>query len=290
MVKTTRKPDWLRVPPPWGRNFSHTKSILREFGLETVCQNANCPNIGECYGSGTATFLIMGNTCTHGCRFCNIQGGKPLPLDTDEPKKVAKAVKLMELKFAVVTSVTRDDVEDGGAEHFARTIREIKTQNPECGIEVLVPDFQGKESSVRTVLDARPDVFNHNVETVARLYDEIRPEAEYSRSLKVLKYASQYTPSIPAKSGIMVGAGEKVDELHVLFDDLAEANVKMLTIGQYLPPSRAHHPLDRYYTPEEFSELKRAALKAGIKEVVSAPLVRSSYHAKELDEKLKDKE
>jgi lipoic acid synthetase len=277
-----KKPAWLKVPPPWGESFSQTRKILNEYGLETVCKNANCPNIGECFGSGTATFLIMGNVCTRNCRFCNIEGGKPSPLDKAEPGKIAKAVQLMKLSYAVVTSVTRDDLPDGGASHFAQTIQEIKISNPGCGIEVLVPDFQGNMDSVRLVLDAEPDVFNHNVETVPRLYPLMRPAADYQRSLDVLKYAASEKQGIPVKSGIMVGAGEAIDEIHKVFKDLKNSGVSILTIGQYLPPSRNHHPLDRYYAPEEFADLKIKAIEAGIGKVISSPLARSSYHAKDI--------
>ncbi|MBN2134748.1 MAG: lipoyl synthase [Acidobacteria bacterium] len=283
-----RKPSWLRVPPPWGSDFKQVNNILKEYGLETVCKNANCPNIGECYNSGTATFLIMGNVCTRNCRFCNIQGGKPEKLDVNEPKKVAKAVQLMGLKYSVITSVTRDDVPDGGAEHFAETIRRIRELSPECDVEVLVPDFRGSEDSVKTVLDAEPTVFNHNVETVPRLYKNLRPGADYRQSLDLLKFAHLYRNDIPTKSGLMVGAGETIDELKEVFTDLAIANVQLLTIGQYLPPSREHHPLDRFYSPDEFDQLKLDALSAGLKEVTSAPLVRSSYHAQEMENRLKE--
>jgi len=277
-----KKPDWLKVPPPWGENFSKTKKILGENNLETVCKNANCPNIGECFGSGTATFLIMGNVCTRNCRFCNIATGKPIPLDSDEPIKIARAVQLLKLSYTVVTSVTRDDLPDGGAGHFAQTIRDIQAVNPGCSIEVLVPDFQGNLKSVKTVLDANPDVFNHNVETVPRFYTQMRPSADYERSLSILRYAASLRPDIPVKSGLMTGAGETVSELHQVFADLKSAGVRILTIGQYLPPSRNHHPLDRYYSPEEFASLREAAMNEGIERVISSPLARSSYHAKEV--------
>jgi len=285
-MKIKRKPPWLKVSPPWGREFSQTSGILKRFGLETVCKNANCPNIGECYSSGTATFLIMGNVCTRNCRFCNIDSGEPPRLDADEPIKAARAVKAMNLSYAVVTSVTRDDLPDGGAAHFAETIKRIKSLNPGCPVEVLVPDFKGNTSSLDTVLAAAPDVFNHNVETVPRLYPELRPGADYSRSLRVLEYVNKANPRMPTKSGLMVGAGETRDELRELFSDLAEVGVRILTIGQYLPPSADHHPLDRYYHPEEFREMQHEASETGIDEVISAPLVRSSYHAKKLLEKL----
>jgi lipoic acid synthetase len=281
-MKRQKKPAWLKVPPPWGENFSKTRKILSEHNLETVCKNANCPNIGECFSSGTATFLIMGNVCTRNCRFCNITAGRPIPLDSDEPIKIAKAAQLLNLSYAVVTSVTRDDLPDGGAGHFSQTIRSICKLNPDCSIEVLVPDFQGNLDSVKTVLDANPDVFNHNVETVPRLYPQMRPSADYARSLNVLKYAASLRPDIPVKSGLMTGAGETVLELHQVFADLNSAGVRILTIGQYLPPSRNHHPLDRYYSPDEFAGLREAAMNEGIERVISSPLARSSYHAKEI--------
>jgi lipoic acid synthetase len=281
-MKHQKKPTWLKVPPPWGENFSKTRKILSEHNLETVCKNANCPNIGECFGSGTATFLIMGNVCTRNCRFCNITSGKPIPLDSDEPIKIGRAVKLLNLSYAVVTSVTRDDLPDGGAGHFAQTIRSIRELNPGCSIEVLVPDFKGNLDSVKTVLDANPDVFNHNVETVPRLYVQMRPSADYNRSLEVLRYAASLRPDIPVKSGLMAGAGETVPELHQVFADLNSAGVRILTIGQYLPPSKKHHPLDRYYSPDEFEDLREAAISKGVARVISSPLARSSYHAKEV--------
>lgn len=285
-MKHKRKPSWLRVPPPWGNEFNKTREILKELGLQTVCRNANCPNMGECYGSGTATFLIMGNVCTRNCRFCDIDEGKTTPLDPGEPARVARAVELMKLSYAVVTGVTRDDLPDGGAGHFAETIRKIHDLTPLCDIEVLVPDFLGSEESIKIVLDASPKVFNHNIETVKRLYPLLRPQAGYERSLDVLKFAAVYRKDIHTKSGIMVGAGETRKELRELFSDLADANVKLLTIGQYLPPSREHYPLDRYYTPEKFDALREEALSSGMKEVVSSPLTRSSYHARELNDKL----
>jgi lipoic acid synthetase len=285
-MKHQKKPPWLKVPPPWGENFSKTRKILSEYNLETVCKNANCPNIGECFSSGTATFLIMGNVCTRNCRFCNITSGKPIPLDSGEPKKIARAVKLLNLSYAVVTSVTRDDLPDGGAGHFAQTIRSIRELNAGCSIEVLVPDFKGNLDSIKTVLDADPDVFNHNVETVPRLYAQMRPSADYNRSLEVLRYAASLRPDIPVKSGLMAGAGETVPELHQSFADLHSAGIRILTIGQYLPPSRKHHPLDRYYSPDEFKDLREAAISKGVERVISSPLARSSYHAKEVKSSL----
>lgn len=276
--KEQRRPGWLKVR--LGKKSSAAvRKMIRDGALHTVCQEAACPNIGECFESGTATFLIMGDLCTRGCRFCNIKGGKPQPLDADEPRRVAETVKQMALQYAVVTSVTRDDVDDGGAAHFAATIAEIRRLNQDCKVEVLIPDFQGSQSALRKVIDAAPDVLNHNIETVPRIYDLVRPGAGYRRSLTLLRRAAE--SGLPAKSGIMVGVGEERPEVEQTIDDIAATGVSILTIGQYLRPSRKHLPVDRYYTPDEFSELGEYAKKAGIAKVESAPLVRSSYHAAE---------
>jgi len=276
MTEYKRRPDWLKVKLG-KKNSATVRRMLKDSELHTVCQSAACPNIGECFDSGTATFLIMGDTCTRGCRFCNIQGGKPLPLDADEPRRVAETVKQMGLTFAVVTSVTRDDVPDGGAQHFADTISAIRALNPGCKIEVLIPDFAGDMHALQTVIDAAPEVLNHNMETVPRLYDLVRPGADYQRSLDLLKRVAE--SELPAKTGLMVGIGDKMDEIKATIDDIAAVGVEILTIGQYLRPSREHLPVDRYYTPEEFTELGDYARSAGIDKVESAPLVRSSYHA-----------
>ena len=281
--KRRRKPAWLKVPPPWGGTFTEVRKLLRGSSLHTVCEAARCPNIGECFGRGTATFLLMGEVCTRHCAFCNIGAGLPKELAEDEPINVAKAVEELKLKFAVITSVTRDDLPDGGAAHFAATIRALRERAPEVGLEVLIPDFQGDEAALRTVLAAKPDVLNHNIETVKRLYPTIRPEADYEGSLTLLKRAAQWgDEGLIVKSGIMVGMGEEIAEVIELLHDLAQHQVSSVTIGQYLPPSAKHAELVRYVTPEEFEELAKAAREAGIKHVYSAPLVRSSYHADDI--------
>jgi lipoic acid synthetase len=271
-----RHPEWLKVRIGRGASAA-VKKMLGESRLHTVCQSAACPNIGECFESGTATFLIMGDTCTRNCRFCNIKGGRPLPLDADEPRRVAEAVQGLGLKYTVVTSVTRDDIADGGAAHFAATINAIRELNPECRVEVLIPDFRGDETSLKTVLAAAPDVLNHNVETVPRLYDLVRPGADYARSLELLRRAA--AAGARAKSGLMAGIGETIDELKITIEDIRATGATMLTIGQYLQPSREHLRVDRYVLPEEFRALGDFARSLGFTAVESAPLVRSSYHA-----------
>ena len=252
---------------------------MRGMTLHTVCEEANCPNRGECFNSGTATFLLMGPVCSRDCRFCNVSGGKPHPLDPDEPRKVARVAAELGLSHVVVTSVTRDDLPDEGAQHFRETIAQIGQALPQATIEVLTPDFHARRDLLDLVLEAAPTVFNHNVETVPRLYPQVRPQADYRRSLEVLAYAAGQYPHVKVKSGLMVGLGETHGELHGVFGDLASAGVAMITIGQYLPPTRAHVPLERYYTPDEFAGLKSAAEDRGIPIVVSGPLVRSSYRA-----------
>lgn len=271
-----RHPEWLKVRIGRGTSAA-VKKMLGESRLHTVCQSAACPNIGECFESGTATFLIMGDTCTRNCRFCNIRGGRPLPLDVDEPRRVAEAVQRLGLSYTVVTSVTRDDIADGGAAHFAATIAAIRVLNPGCRVEVLIPDFRGDEASLKTVLAAGPDVLNHNVETVPRLYDLVRPGADYARSLELLRRAA--AAGARAKSGLMAGIGETIDELKLTIADIRATGATMLTIGQYLQPSREHLRVDRYVLPEEFRELGDYARSLGFTAVESAPLVRSSYHA-----------
>ncbi len=273
-----RKPEWLKVKAFSGESYARVTALLRGLGLQTVCQEANCPNRGECFNRGTAVFLIMGPRCTRNCSFCDVASGPPAPLDSTEPVRVAEASERLQLKHVVVTSVTRDDLADGGAEHFAATIRELRLRLPNATIEVLTPDFRGSESSLRTVLAERPDIFNHNVETVPRLYSGVRPGADYRRSLDLLCRAHEIGPSI-TKSGIMVGLGETADELKTQFTDLAGAGVSILTIGQYLAPSKDHHPVIRYLHPDEFVDLEKEARTAGIATVVSGPLVRSSYLA-----------
>ena len=275
------KPSWLKVRAPGSENFLRLKALMADLRLNTVCEDAHCPNIGECWHHGTATFMILGNVCTRACAYCAVEHGKPEPADTDEPSRVANAIVSMALKHAVITSVDRDDLPDGGAAIFAETIRQTRAQRPECRIEVLIPDFQGKEDALHTVLDARPDVLNHNIETVPRLYRMARSGGKYPRSLELLDRARHYAPRIATKTGLMVGLGEEHDEVLQVLADLREVGVSILTIGQYLRPSPAHAPMSRYYHPDEFAELKRAGMALGFTHVESGPLVRSSYHAHE---------
>lgn len=275
------KPDWLKVRAPGSENYLRLKGIMRELGLHTVCEEANCPNMGECWHHGTATFMILGDTCTRSCAYCNVTHGMPKPPDALEPAKVANAVRAMALDYVVVTSVDRDDLADCGASHFADTIRETRSRVPHCRIEVLVPDFKGEEAPLRTVLDACPDVLNHNIETVPRLYRTARPGGRYDRALQLLDRARTSAPGIPTKSGLMVGLGEEPDEVVGTLRDLRSVGCRIVTIGQYLRPSPANVPMARYYTPAEFAELKRIGLELGFGHVESGPLVRSSYHAHE---------
>jgi lipoyl synthase len=275
------KPDWLRVRAPGSENYQRLKGLMRGLGLHTVCEEANCPNIGECWHHGTATFMILGSTCTRSCGYCNVTHGAPLPPDEQEPVKVASAIHALELSYVVITSVDRDDLPDFGAAHFARTIRETRARIPGCRLEVLIPDFQGDAAALRSVLDAKPDVLNHNIETVPRLYRVARPGGRYPRALEVLRRSREMAPSIATKSGLMVGLGEEWDEVVATLKDLRAADVNIVTIGQYLRPSAANLPMVRYYTPDEFAELKRIGLELGFGHVESGPLVRSSYHAHE---------
>jgi len=275
------KPAWLKVRAPGSENYVRLKGIMRSLELNTVCEDAQCPNIGECWHHGTATFMILGDVCTRACAYCAVAHGKPTELDLAEPSRVAEAVARMALQYAVITSVDRDDLADGGAFVFADTIRLTRARVPGCRIEVLIPDFQGTESSLRTVLDAGPDVLNHNIETVPRLYRMARSGGRYARSLELLDRARRYRPDIATKTGIMVGLGEEQDEILSVFDDLRRAGVSILTIGQYLRPSPKHARMVRYYHPDEFAALKHAALDRGFVHVESGPLVRSSYHALE---------
>jgi lipoyl synthase len=274
-----RLPEWLKRDLPRGNENFFTHDLLRELRLETVCENARCPNRPECYSRRTATFMILGNVCTRRCGFCAVQKGAPLPVDYDEPQRVAEAVRLMGLKFAVITSVNRDDREDGGAELFALTIRAIRERVPGCGVEVLIPDFQGSLAAVEIVMDAAPEVLNHNTETVPRLYRQVRLGARYERSLEVLAHAKKVSPAIPTKSGLMLGLGETMDEVRQVMRDLRAHHVDILTLGQYLRPSQKHLPIVRYVAPGEFDELKQAGYEMGFRHVESGPLVRSSYHA-----------
>jgi len=275
------KPDWLKVRAPGSPNYTRLKGLMRELGLHTVCEEAQCPNIGECWHHGTATFMILGEVCTRACAYCAVSHGRPAPADPDEAVRVGRAIETLGLTYVVITSVDRDDLADGGAAIFAETIRETRTRRPDCRIEVLIPDFQGKEEPLQTVLDARPDVLNHNVETVPRLYRMARSGGRYSRTLELLDRSRRYAPEIPTKTGLMVGLGEEHDELVATFKDLRHAGCQILTIGQYLRPSAEHAPMTRYYHPDEFRELKRIALDLGFVHVESGPLVRSSYHAHE---------
>ena len=275
------KPSWLRAKAPGGENFHQLKKLARGLGLHTVCESAQCPNIGECWNHKTATFMLLGDVCTRRCGFCAVPKGRPQPLDLDEPRRVAEAVATLGLKHAVITSVNRDDDNLGGARIFAETIRQVREVAPDCRIEVLIPDFQGLDEALRIVLAARPDVLNHNTESVPRLYRVVRSGARYERTLRLLENAKKFSPGMITKSGVMVGLGESMTELVDVFADLAARQVDILTVGQYLRPSRDHLPIARFYTPEEFAYLKEEALRLGFRHVESGPLVRSSYHAHE---------
>ncbi|HEX6504999.1 MAG TPA: lipoyl synthase [Terriglobales bacterium] len=275
------KPAWLKARAPMGDNFHHLKKLARGLGLHTVCESAQCPNIGECWNHGTATFMLLGDICTRRCGFCAVPKGKPGPIDYEEPRRVAEAVATLRVKHAVITSVNRDDDNVGGARIFAETIRLVRELAPACRIEVLIPDFQGLDEPLRVVLNAQPDVLNHNTETVPRLYRAVRSGARYRRTLDLLEKAKEFSPAMVTKSGVMVGLGESMDELVEVFRDLGERGVDILTVGQYLRPSRDHLPIARFYTPEEFGILKEEALRFGFRHVESGPLVRSSYHAHE---------
>ena len=275
------KPEWLRAKAPVGDNFHNLKKLARGLGLHTVCESAQCPNIGECWNHKTATFMLLGDICTRRCGFCAVPKGRPEAIDWDEPRRVAEAVATLGLKHAVVTSVNRDDDNVGGAKIFAETIREIRELVPDCRVEVLIPDFQGLEEPLRIVLAAKPNVLNHNTESVPRLYRVVRSGARYQRTLDLLANAKKWDPEMVTKSGVMVGLGETTDELIDVFRDLGSRGVDILTVGQYLRPSKDHLPMARFYAPAEFVYLKEEALKFGFKHVESGPLVRSSYHAHE---------
>ena len=270
-------PPWIRVRLRQGQDLARLRGLLRDSTLHTVCEEARCPNLWECWNRGTATFMILGDICTRSCGFCAVKTGRPLTLDQDEPRRVAEAVHAMGLTHAVVTSVNRDELADGGASVFAETIGAIRALTPGCAVEVLIPDFQGSEAALRTVLDAGPDILNHNTETVPRLYPTVRPQARYERSLDVLARAKAGGARV--KTGLMVGLGETAEELLVVFSDLRAAGCDILTLGQYLQPTRDHVPVDRYYSPEEFERLREEALELGFAHVEAGPLVRSSYHA-----------
>ncbi|WP_349254196.1 lipoyl synthase [Paenibacillus sp. RC67] len=276
-----RKPDWLKIKLTTGDNFKELKNMMRGKTLHTVCEEAKCPNIHECWANRTATFMILGDICTRACRFCAVKTGLPTELDLQEPERVAEAAEQMGLKHVVVTSVARDDLSDGGASIFAATITAIRKRNPMCSVEVLIPDFLGNESSLRTVLEAKPDILNHNIETVERLSDKVRARAKYRRSLELLQRSKQIAPQIPTKSSIMLGVGEEWEEILQTMDDLREVQCDIMTIGQYLQPSLNHLPVSKYYPPAQFAELKEIGMKRGFNHVESGPMVRSSYHAHE---------
>jgi lipoic acid synthetase len=280
-TRPKRRPDWIKVSAPQGENFEQLQQLMRNTSLHTVCQEAGCPNMGECWGSGTATFLILGDICTRSCRFCDVKHGRPEPIDWDEPERVARAVQTMGLQHAVITSVNRDEREDGGAPIFAAVIRRIREFQPGCSVEVLIPDFKGSIDALKIVMDARPEILNHNVETVPSLFRKVQPQDHYEWSEAVLRNAKKLDPEVLTKSGIMLGLGETIEEVKAVMRDLRAWEVDILTIGQYLQPSRRHLPIERYYTLEEFAALKAYGLEIGFKWVESAPLVRSSYHAVE---------
>jgi len=275
------KPEWLKAPAPLGENYRNLKTLARRLGLHTVCESAQCPNIGECWNHRTATFMLLGDVCTRRCGFCAVPKGRPEPIDWDEPRRVGEAVATLGLRHAVVTSVNRDDDNLGGARIFAETIREIHRVAPGCSVEVLIPDFQGDDEALQIVLDARPEILNHNTENVPRLYPAVRSGARYSRTLRLLGNVKKFATGVRSKSGVMVGLGETVPELLDVFRDLAAQDVDILTVGQYLRPSKDHLPIARFYTPDEFGYLKEEALAMGFRHVESGPLVRSSYHAHE---------
>lgn len=274
-----RKPSWLKVKAPGGGNYLHLKNLMRDLDLNTVCEEAHCPNVGECWEHGTATFMILGDVCTRNCAYCAVAHGRPPKFDAAEPSRVAEAARKMNLRHVVLTSVDRDDLPDFGAWAFAETVRLIKADNPETSVECLVPDFQGNEDSIRTVLEAGPDIYNHNTETVPRLYKKARPGGRYERVMEIFRTAKRLAPHIPTKTGVIVGMGETNEEIVAVMKDLRAVDVDILTIGQYLRPSNDHILLDRYVTPEEFRWLYQQGMAMGFRHVESAPLVRSSYHA-----------
>jgi lipoic acid synthetase len=276
-----RRPDWIKVRAPTGETVEWLRGLMRSKSLHTVCEEAMCPNLGECWGSGTATFLMMGDTCTRSCGFCDVKTGRPAPLDWLEPERVARAVQSMKLRHAVITSVNRDEREDGGAPIFAMVIRRIRELQPGCSVEVLIPDFKGSIEALRIVMQARPEILNHNVETVPRLFKKVQPQDRYEWARATLSNAKQLDAEVLTKSGIMLGLGETLDEVKDLMQELRSWGVEILTLGQYLQPSKKHLPIDRYYTPEEFAELKRFGEEIGFRWVESGPLVRSSYHAEQ---------
>ncbi len=276
-----RRPDWIRVRAPSGETVEWLRQMMRSKALHTVCEEAMCPNLGECWGAGTATFLMMGDTCTRACGFCDVKTGRPAPLDWLEPERVARAVQAMNLRHAVITSVNRDERPDGGAPIFAMVIRRIRELRPGCSIEVLIPDFKGSLDALRIVVDARPEILNHNVETVPRLFRKVQPQDHYEWAAATLSNAKRLDPEVLTKSGIMLGLGETLDEVQAVMRDLREWGVEILTLGQYLQPSKQHLPIERYVTPDEFAGLKRYGIEIGFRWVEAGPLVRSSYHAEQ---------
>jgi lipoyl synthase len=274
-----RKPSWLKVRAPGGPNYLRLKQMMRELDLHTVCEEAHCPNVGECWEHGTATFMILGDVCTRNCAYCAVAHGRPPKYDIEEPSRVAEAIGEMNLRHAVITSVDRDDLPDFGAYIFAETIRQIKQRLPDCSVEVLVPDFQGNEDSIRAVLEAGPDIYNHNTETVPRLYKRCRPGGRYERVMQIFRTAKRIAPHIPTKTGIILGMSETLEEVELVMRDLRAVDVDILTLGQYLRPSESHIPIDRYVTPDEFRRMRDIGMAMGFKHVESGPLVRSSYHA-----------
>ncbi|MEO7002130.1 MAG: lipoyl synthase [Ktedonobacterales bacterium] len=278
-IAPERRPDWLRVRLPAGQNYEELKQLMRSKSLHTVCEEARCPNMGECWAHRTATFMILGSVCTRSCRFCAVATGRPMALDWEEPRRVAEAVAQMGLKHVVVTSVNRDELRDGGATFFASTIRWIRRLDAECAVEVLTPDFKGVREALQVVMDAQPTVFNHNIETVPRLYRRVRPQAIYTRSLDVLSWAKEMQPETPIQTGFMLGLGETREEILEVLGDLRDRKVDIVTIGQYLRPTQDHLPIERYVTPAEFREWAQIGKEMGIRHVESGPLVRSSYHA-----------
>jgi lipoic acid synthetase len=274
-----RRPDWIKVRAPSGETYEKLRGMMRQKALHTVCEEARCPNMGECWGAGTATFLLMGEICTRSCGFCDIATGRPSPLDWMEPERVARAVQSMDLRHAVITSVNRDERTDGGAPIFAMVIRRIRELQPGCSIEVLIPDFKGSIDALKIVMDARPEILNHNVETVPRLFKQVQPQDKYDWARATLSNAKELDPDVLTKSGIMAGLGESIDEIKEVMVDLREWGVDILTLGQYLQPSKKHLPIERYYLPEEFEALKLFGTEIGFRWVESGPLVRSSYHA-----------
>jgi len=278
-VSTPRKPQWLKVKAPGGQNFVGVRQMMRELALHTVCEEAHCPNIGECWEHRAATFMILGDVCTRNCAYCAIAHGTPAPYDPEEPVRLAEAVTRMELRHIVITSVDRDDLPNGGAEAFAGCVTEIRRRMPEASVELLIPDFKGSDAALQLVVDARPDILNHNLETVARLYRIARPGGRYDRALRLLRRAKEMNPALTTKSGLMCGLGEEWDELVSAMRDLRAQDVDILTLGQYLRPSGGHLPVVRFYAPEEFAELEALGREMGYRHVESGPLVRSSYHA-----------